>query len=128
MFGKIEILQLSGDMARHASMRQSLVSRNVANANTPGYRPLDIGDFNALDTRTEFANSLKRTRAGHLGKAEADGLSARAIADVTPKPNGNAVSLETELVKAAEVRNRHQMALSVYGSTMDLLRASLGRK
>lgn len=125
MFDNFEILNLSTDIARHASVRQSLVARNIANANTPGYRSLDIGSFEARDT--EFLNAFKRTRSSHLE------LDANARWDPRErlsesKPNGNAVSLQGEMVKAAEIRHRHQMAVSVYGTAMDILRSSLGRR
>ena len=42
-------------------------------------------------------------------------------------PNGNTVSLETEMVRATEVRHQHEMALSVYQSALGVLRTSLGR-
>jgi flagellar basal-body rod protein FlgB len=42
-------------------------------------------------------------------------------------PNGNSVSLESEMVKAAEVRQQHDMALSIYRSTSDILKLALGR-
>ena len=128
MFGKLEILQLSGDMARHASARQVLISRNVANANTPGYRSLDIGDFEPVRRANSFASQMNRSRPGHLGVQEGGLPEARTSRERSGKPNGNAVSLETELVRAAEVRHRHQMAMSVYGASLDFLRASIGRR
>ena len=43
-------------------------------------------------------------------------------------PNGNSVSIEQEMVKAASARQDHEMALAIYRTTSDILRASLGRK
>jgi flagellar basal-body rod protein FlgB len=43
-------------------------------------------------------------------------------------PNGNSVSLETEMVKAADTQREHDLALAVYGKSLDILRASLGRR
>ena len=42
-------------------------------------------------------------------------------------PNGNTVSLEDEMVKAADVRHQHELALAVYSSALNILRTSLGR-
>lgn len=125
MFDKLEILTLSGDVARHASARQSLVSRNIANANTPGYRPLDIEAFQPAQ-RT-FDDALKRTRPGHLQAPLAAGQEPREVR-AGVKPNGNGVSLQTEMLKGAEIRHNHQMAVAVYGSAIDILRSSLGRR
>jgi flagellar basal-body rod protein FlgB len=43
-------------------------------------------------------------------------------------PNGNSVSLEKEMVKSAEARQEHEMALAIYRATSDVIRASLGRQ
>ena len=45
----------------------------------------------------------------------------------TAAPNGNSVSLEAEMVKAVEVRQQHEMALAIYRSSSNVVRASLGR-
>jgi flagellar basal-body rod protein FlgB len=129
MFDKLEILSLSGGLARHSAARQSLVARNIANADTPGYRPLDITAFQPerANERSGFAMMLKQTRAGHLATPQAAGMEPREHSG-SAKPNGNGVSLETEMVKAADIRNRHQMAVTVYGTAMDVLRSSLGRR
>ena len=42
-------------------------------------------------------------------------------------PNGNTVSLETEMIKATEVRQQHDLALATYRGGLDLLRTALGR-
>jgi flagellar basal-body rod protein FlgB len=43
-------------------------------------------------------------------------------------PNGNSVSLEAEMVKAVDVKQQHDMALSIYRSVSEIIRASLGRR
>jgi flagellar basal-body rod protein FlgB len=47
---------------------------------------------------------------------------------VSPSPNGNTVSLETEMVRAVEVKQQHDMALAVYRTVSDIVRTSLGRR
>ena len=42
-------------------------------------------------------------------------------------PNGNTVSLEQEMVKMADVRKDHEMALAIYRNASGILRASLGK-
>ena len=70
------------------------------------------------------------TRAGHLpsfGGAQDPAVLDRAGAG-TLSPNGNGVSLETEMVKAADVKREHDMALAIYSKSLAILRASLGRR
>lgn len=125
MFNKLEILTLSGDVARHASARQSLVARNIANANTPGYRSFDIAAFQPA--QREFSDALRQTRPGHFQTPLVAGQEPREMR-AGVKPNGNGVSLQTEMLKGAEIRHQHQMAVAVYGNAIDILRSSIGRR
>ena len=125
MHDRLEIFRLAGARASHAAARQALVSQNVAHADTPGYRALDLPPFAARFDQ-QHGLPLERTRAGHL---DADrSMSPRAAATASlMSPNGNAVSLEAEMVKAAEIQQAHSLALSVYESALGVLRTSLGR-
>ena len=129
MFDRIEILMQAQAMAAHAGARQNHVARNIANADTPGFRPSDLMPF-AQAYRTDPALDLRQTRDGHLaGSSAPRGWEAR---DVTPanalSPNGNGVSLEREMVRGAQVRGQHDMALTIYQTSLGILRSTLGRR
>ena len=130
MFDKLEILRQAQAMASHAGARQSSIARNIANADTPGYRPTDIVPFAQAYRDATGAMELRQTRPGHVGpEAGASALTetlARPIAGAT-SPNGNGVSIEAEMMKAADVRHQHDLALSIYQNTLGILRTSLGR-
>ena len=70
---------------------------------------------------------LRATRAGHLGVSERPLVPEARIVPATGSPNGNTVSLEGEMVKAAGARQSHEMALAIYRSTSDLVRTALGK-
>lgn len=115
MFESLDILRMAQAHAAHAGLRQRAIAQNVANADTPGYRARDAVDF---------ATFLQRG-----GGADGNG-AALVRPDTRPAtitPNGNTVSLEHEMVRAAEARNQHELALGVYAMTRDLIRASIGR-
>lgn len=128
MLEKLEIFRMAQGLATHASARQSAVARNIANADTPGYRARDINSFAESYNNAQAATAMRATRAGHLSVE--DGVSAvfRAVPEAgQASPNGNTVSLETEMMKATEVRHQHDLALSVYSTSLNILRTSLGR-
>ncbi|MGB7262954.1 MAG: FlgB family protein [Albidovulum sp.] len=129
MFTKPEVLTLASSLAAHAASRQSAITQNVANADTPGYRAKDVADF-ATTYQAQDGNGLRQTRSGHIGSTPSQTRFAASdrIELGTLSPNGNSVSLETEMVKAAEVRHDHDMALAVYSKSLGILRASLGRR
>ena len=120
----VDILKLASSLARHASGRQELVARNVANADTPGYRARDLADFRGT---YEAGLGLRQTREGHMAaRGGADG--ARTVLDGgQTSPNGNDVSIEGEMVRATDIKRQHDMALAVYKGSLDLLRTALGR-
>jgi flagellar basal-body rod protein FlgB len=127
MFEKLEIVRMAQAMATHAGARQGAIATNIANADTPGYKAQDMPDF-AESFAKGADTALRMTRAGHIG---AQGGNPQLIARTTggaAAPNGNTVSLESEMVKAVEVRQQHDMALAIYRSTSSILRTSLGRK
>ena len=128
MFEKLEILGLANGLLRHSTDRQSVIARNVANADTPGFRARDVASF--ADTfRTGGPDvDMRATRVGHLGEQNNTTESQKTVfAAGESSPNGNTVSLESEMVKSAEVRHQYDLALSVYSSSLKILRTSLGR-
>ena len=42
-------------------------------------------------------------------------------------PNGNTVSLEQEMVRGTQAKSNHDLALTVYKTSLDIIRTSLGR-
>lgn len=125
MFDRLEIMQMAQSMARHAALRQTAVTQNIANADTPGYRARDAASF-AQTYAADDAVALRQSRAGHLG-AEVSASAKLLVQDGTPSPNGNSVSLEEEMVRAVDIRREHDLALSIYKSSLGILRSSLGR-
>ena len=126
MFEKLEIVRMAQAMAAHAGARQAEISRNIANADTPGYRAQDLRPFGTV--YEGGADGMRATRTGHLGQTQQDASEAAdRVLSGTATPNGNSVSLEAEMVKSVEARQNHDMALAIYRATSDVIRASLGR-
>lgn len=127
MFEKLQLTAMAQSMASHAGARMGLIAQNVANADTPGFKAMDLPTF-AEAYRKADPSALRQTRAGHLGKVQADTLTQARRSGGSEAPNGNSVSIEEEMVKAAGARQDHEMALAIYRNTSDIIRASLGRK
>jgi len=128
MFQSLELFTTAGAMARHAGKRQAIVAGNVANADTPGYRTRGIADFaDVMDPAAPDA--MRATRARHLNGTHPGALPQARVAETTERePNGNSVSVETELMKGVAARRQHDQALAIYRAGLSLLRASLGRR
>ena len=110
----LDILRLAQSFAAHAATRQQAISQNIANADTPGYRSRDAVSF------SEFLEISGRQGGGELLRPDQQ--------PATIAPNGNTVSLENEMIRATEVRQSHELALGVYSTTRDILRAVISKR
>src|SRR3979409_2359617 len=83
--------------------RQRLLAENVANADTPKFRPRDLSPLK-LDSQPVAAGvTLVRTSPAHLGVSAASGSQFQLDrhGEFQVRPTGNAVSLEDEMLKVA---------------------------
>ncbi len=107
--------------------RQRLLSQNVANADTPGFRPSDAVPFQALLARSRAASGMVATDARHLSPSGASAIAVqeRRVAERTP--NGNAVSLDEQAIRIAETDQAHALAMGLHRKYIGLFRMTLGR-
>ncbi|MBB3994234.1 flagellar basal-body rod protein FlgB [Sulfitobacter undariae] len=125
MFENLQVFQTSAAMARHAGQQQALASQNVANADTPGYAGKELAPFASHYATTGTAGAQRATRAEHLhGSIEGSQIPVTEQRG-DDNPNGNTVSLETELLKAAEAKSDHERALAIYKSALDIIRMAV---
>lgn len=127
MMETLGITRMAEALADHAATRLDLIARNVAQADTPGYKAMDLPDF-AQVFQDAAAGGMRASRPGHFTSGMAASTPVPQATAGEASPDGNTVSVEREMVKSVEVRQEHEMALAVYSSTRDILRASLGRK
>jgi flagellar basal-body rod protein FlgB len=85
--------QLARKLLDASALRQEAIASNIANAETPGYRRLDVA--------TDFAERLKASsRTGEL-HSDRDELKPTLVQDPfarTVRPDGNSVEIENELL------------------------------
>jgi flagellar basal-body rod protein FlgB len=85
--------QLARKLMDVSMLRQQAIATNIANAETPGFRRLDVAP--------DFAEQLKARIADGDLAANADSLQPHLAEDATARsvrPDGNSVELERELV------------------------------
>ena len=129
MFEKIEVLRMARAMTDHAAQRQAVVARNIANADTPGFKAKDLEAFADSYQGAIGKLPLTATRAKHLADPFWSGGSPRFLVEEKgASPDGNTVTLEDEIARTADVRHEHEIALAVYRSGLNMLRTSLGRR
>ena len=111
--------------------RQRLLAENVANADTPNYRPRDLAplDFGKQVQQASGQLQLALTAPAHLSSPSAAGAFAtERPAKYDVRPTGNAVNLEDEMMKVAANQMDHQAAISLYSRSMGLLKTAIGKR
>jgi len=111
--------------------RQRLLAENVANADTPRFKPRDLKEPE-FDKPAPVAMGvgLARTDPGHIAGA---GLSPPRFRAERPggfeiRPAGNAVALEDEMLKVAANQMDYQQASTLYAKSLGLVKMALGRR
>jgi flagellar basal-body rod protein FlgB len=110
--------------------RQDVLSQNVANADTPGYvaRDLKAQDFSSiLSGQTTRGNALVATDPHHIAiSAASESRFAEQAAPDAANPNGNAVSLEEEMIKVSDTQAQFQAAANLYAKAMTMMKTAIG--
>ncbi|MFY0616201.1 FlgB family protein [Shimia sp.] len=127
MFKSLDVFKTAHAMAQHAGTRQAVVARNMANADTPGYKTQDIVPFKEIYRNDGAAGNMRATRSGHNGHGLQAGDLKQSLSTSEVSPNGNSVSLEEEMLKAVEIKRGHDRSMAIYKSSLSVLRTALGR-
>jgi flagellar basal-body rod protein FlgB len=130
MLGGMLVFALSAARLAHASERNTVLARNVAHADTPGFRAQDVAAFDFGRIAAAGTVQPKATRPGHAVGPLPFGPPAAEVRDAPAtdeSPNGNTVSLEEQMVLAAETRGQFELAATLYAKHLSLLRTAIGR-
>jgi flagellar basal-body rod protein FlgB len=119
------VLQLASQSAQWLSARQSLIASNVANANTPGYRALDLQPFSAVLDSTQV--TMVTTNPAHMTPTQEEFASARVVeSDSSDETlSGNSVNLEQEMIKLGDVNRTYSMDTNIKRAIHQMLMSAL---
>jgi flagellar basal-body rod protein FlgB len=110
--------------------RQKVLAENVSNADTPGFAPKDLAPPSFTRSGLPMGGRLavERTSVAHLsGNAARTGEDEIQGARFETRPNGNAVSLEEEMLKVSQNQADFQLASSLYQKSLQMIRIAAGR-
>ena len=104
--------------------RQAAVAANIANADTPGYRAVDVSFAGLLERASEGAR-LAMTHENHLPGLVAHGADSLVLSGGTPRRDGNDVNLDGEMAKLARNQIEYQFLTRALGSKFRKLREAI---
>ncbi|MFP4097589.1 MAG: flagellar basal body rod protein FlgB [Alphaproteobacteria bacterium] len=120
----------------YLNQRQSVIAQNIANADTPGYRPQDLAsvDFSSLLGASAQRGALSlpdvgvvKTNAQHISTGAGQNVKVndqKSTYEVAPA--GNAVVIEEQLVNASQNVMDYNLMVNVYQKQVGLIRTALG--
>lgn len=135
--GKITLFAATRERLAWLNQRQEVLARNIANADTPHFRPSDVVPprFRTPMATPEGAVGagpleLTTTAGGHLSGRGAAGAGAASVRrerrPYETAPDGNAVVLEEQMAKANETAMTHKLVSELYRKHMGMFRMALG--
>ncbi len=119
----LSLFRLASERMQWLSARQKVISENIANADTPGYRARDVTSFDGY-----------LSAVAHDGPAAPFGTALPVATQDAPDTwtttlSGNTVVLEQQTVKAGESAAQYALAANLYKqANMMLTLAATGKE
>ena len=113
--------------------RQGVLSENVANSDTPNFKPRDLVepkfDKSGGITGSMGALPLMRTSGAHIAPANGGGESfdQNKKAGFETRPAGNAVNLEDEMLKVSANQMDYAAVAELYSKSLSLIKTAIGK-
>src|SRR5690606_3895707 len=129
----IALFKAMGAKMDFLNMRQRVISQNIANSDTPGYRPQDLKPVNfdsVLKNVIKSNNvSLDTTNSMHLPPPNqvADPKQGKQKHVYEVAPAGNAVIMEEQLINSGQVMMDYNLMTNLYQKNIGMIRTALGR-
>lgn len=113
------------------TQRQEVLAQNIANADTPQYRPNDLKPFTFRDALSDSRRMKPAsTNPAHLTGTVPEGGSAKEQRVRNPyetAPDGNAVVLEEQIMKVSQNNMDYQTITNLYRKQVAMLKQAIGR-
>ncbi|KPL71407.1 hypothetical protein ADN00_17080 [Ornatilinea apprima] len=110
------------------ALRNQIISRNLANVDTPGYKAQSV-DFESVIRRAidrETGLTMNATQTGHIGKPSSSAASAtliRARSGGSTRADGNNVDVDNELIEMSETGIRYEAVSQQISKKLLLLKS-----
>ena len=101
-----------------ATLRHATLANNLANANTPGFRPSDV----------DFHSTLRSALAGGSAAVEAAQIGPAPTGQAVLRADGNGVDVDVESAKLAENGLELSALAQIAAARMDIIRLAAGTR
>lgn len=108
---------------QYMATREMVLSKNLANIDTPGYKPQDI----KKKSNPRESIGLKVTHRGHIDIDQNFNYDLVQGEIIELKPNGNGVTVENELAKKSENAMKFSKTSNLVKSIIGMTKMSIGQ-
>ena len=113
------------------TQRQEVLAQNIANSDTPGYRPRDLVPLKFRDLLRPTVlrgMAMKQTSSAHISATQRRTGFRGATQKQTYEtaPDGNAVVIEEQLMKVSENMGSYRLVTNLYRKHVNMIRIALG--
>jgi flagellar basal-body rod protein FlgB len=130
-FSQIKLMQMMQIKMAYLSEKQDILAQNVANVDTPGYKPKQLRELDF--ERIALAESRRLALRGASGGVSLEGVrktqnfrdeQQRKTYETTPVEN--AISLEEQMAKVAHNQLEYTTVTNLYGKTSGMFKTAIG--
>lgn len=124
------LIRLITQKMAYLGQRQAVLGQNVANADTPGFKPKDLKAFSFNDALREAHGAMKITNAKHVLPASIAGVNSATVKmkSYETVPSGNAVDIEQQMLEVSKTSVDYQATTSILQKFHGLWLTVLGKK
>lgn len=131
-FSKIKLFTAMKTKMSYLSERQDVLAQNIANVDTPGYRPRDLKkpDFESMAMVEAHRLQLRATHPNHREPIEKvkdfRAQEQRDTYEITPMRNQ--VVVEEQMMKVAETNLQYQATTNLYKKVANMFKTAIGNQ
>ena len=131
-FNNLKLFGMVKNRLSWLAQRQEVLARNIANSDTPKYRPNDLKAYNfgELVRSENMQLNMKVSNANHLPGVRRQFRDFSSETERKPfesSPNGNSVVLEEQMAKVNETEINHRFTTQIYKKHLMMIKMALGK-
>jgi flagellar basal-body rod protein FlgB len=128
-YSSIKLMSLMKTKMSYLAENQDILAQNIANADTPGYRPKQLQkvDFEDMAMQEAHRLQMRATSPTHLGgtKPEQDFRTETQRKTYETTPVKNAIAIEEQMAMVSKNKLEYDTVTNLYRKTAGLFRIAL---
>jgi flagellar basal-body rod protein FlgB len=131
MFEDLTLFAMAQRQIDYLARRQSVLSENVANANTPEYKVKDLAPVSFKDLMAPPAEALRATVTNPMHMSpEVEPVRFEEMNVQRPqesKPDGNQVLIEDQMQKIGDIKGNYELAVNLMMKHISMLKTAIDK-